>query len=110
MLAEPLPSEGPIALRLDLRALEEMPLLQQAFERYGDQVAFQGVNAADTRSTAVPFTGDLGVTYPRVVDSDQELLTGLAADGRVVDRQIGEMPTARLEELVIGLAASAPTP
>jgi cytochrome c biogenesis protein CcmG/thiol:disulfide interchange protein DsbE len=87
-----------------------MPLVQQAFERYGDQVAFQGVNTADTRSTAVSLPVDLGATHARVVDSDHELLTELAADGRVVDRQIREMSTARLEELVTGLAASAPTP
>ncbi|WP_100502085.1 hypothetical protein [Geodermatophilus chilensis] len=85
-------------------------MLQQACERYGDQVPFQGLNTADTRSTAVSLLADLGVTYARVVDSDQELLTEPAAGGRGVDRQIGEMPAARLEELVAGLAASAPTP
>ncbi|MDP9471210.1 MAG: hypothetical protein M3Q71_11165 [Chloroflexota bacterium] len=82
---------------------------QEAFERYSDQVAFQGINTAN-RSTAVCLLAVLGATYTRVVDSDQELLTNLAADGRVVDRQIREMPTVRLEELVNGLAASAPTP
>ncbi len=82
---------------------------QETFERYGDQVAFQGVNTANP-STAVSLPADLGATYARVVGSDQELLTKLAADGRVVDRQIREMPAARLEELVTGLATSAPTP
>ncbi len=82
---------------------------QETFERYGDQVAFQGVNTANP-STAVCLPADAGATYARVVGSDQELLTKLAADGRVVDRQIREMPAARLEELVTGLATSAPTP
>ncbi len=109
MLTEPLAAEGPIAFRPDLRALEEIPLPQEAVERSGDQVAFQGVNTAN-RSTAVSLPADLGATHARVVDSDQELLTKLAADGRVVDRQIREVPTARLEELVTGLATSAPTP
>ncbi len=110
MLAEPLPAEGPIAFRPDLRALEEIRLSQEAFERYGAQVGFQGVDTADIRSTAVSLLADLGMTYPTVVDSDRELLAGLAAGGRVVDRQIGELPAARLEELVTGLAASALTP
>ncbi len=82
---------------------------QQAFERYSDQVAFQGINTAN-RSTAVSLPANLGTTHARVVDSDQELLTELAADRRAVDRQIRKMPTSRLEELVTGLAASAPTP
>ncbi len=82
---------------------------QETFERYGDRVAFQGVNTANP-STAVCLPADPGETYARVVDSDQELLTKLAADGRVVDRQLRKRPTARLEELVTGLAASAPTP
>ncbi len=82
---------------------------QEAFERYSDQVAFQGINTAN-RSTAVCLLADLGATYARVVDSDQQLLTELAADRRAVDRQIRKTPTSRLEELVTGLAASAPTP
>ena len=95
---------------------EEMPLLQQAYERYGDQVGFLGVNTEDTRSAAASLLADLDATYPHVVDPDRELLTELAApglpitlavsaDGRVVDRQIGQMSAARLEELVTGLVA-----
>jgi hypothetical protein len=87
-----------------------MSLMQQTCERHGDQVAYPAVNTADARSIAVSLMADLGVTYARVVDSDQELLTEPAADGRGVDREIGEMPTARLEELVAGPAGSAPTP
>jgi hypothetical protein len=85
-------------------------VLQQACERHGHQAAFHGLNTPDTRSIAVSLMADLRVTYARAVDSDQELLTGLATGGRVVDRQIRERPTARLEEVVIGPTASAPTP
>lgn len=99
---------------------EEMPLLQQAYERYGDQVGFLGVDTEDTRSAAVSFLADFGITYAHVVDVDKQLLTELgapglpvtlavAADGRIVDRQIGQVSAARLEELVAGLAASAGT-
>lgn len=97
---------------------EEMPLLQQAYERYGDRVGFLGVNTEDPRSAAVALLADLDVTYAQVVDTDKELMTGLAApglpvtlavdaDGRVVDRQIGQMSAARLDELVAGLASRA---
>ena len=100
---------------------EEMPLLQQAYERYGDQIGFLGVDTQDTRSAAVSFLADFGITYAHVVDADKQLLTELGAPGlpvtlavdaggRIVDRQIGQMSAARLEELVTGLAASAPTP
>ena len=100
---------------------EEMPLLQQAYERYGDQIGFLGVDTQDTRSAAVSFLADFGITYAHVVDDDKQLLTELGApglpltlavdaDGRIVDRQIGQMSAARLEELATGLAASAPTP
>ena len=100
---------------------EEMPLLQQAYERYGDQIGFLGVDTEDTRSAAVSFLADFGITYAHVVDADKRLLTELGApglpvtlavdaDGRIVDRQIGQMSPARLEELVSRLATSAPTP
>jgi hypothetical protein len=85
-------------------------VLQQACERHGDQVAFQGLNTADARSIADSVLTDLSLTYARVVDSDQEPLAGLASGGRGVDREIDEIPTAHLEELVTGPAASTPTP
>lgn len=100
---------------------EEMPLLQQANERYGDQVGFLGVDTEDTRAAAVSFLADFGITYAHVADTDRRLLTELGApglpvtlavdaDGRVVDRQIGQMSAARLEELVARLATATPTP
>ena len=100
---------------------EEMPLLQQAHERYGDQVGFLGVDTEDTRSAAVSFLADFGITYAHVVDTDKRLLTELGspglpvtlavdAGGRIVDRQIGQMSAARLEELVTRLTTAAPTP
>lgn len=100
---------------------EEMPLLQEAYERYGDRIGFLGVNTQDTRPAAVSLLADLGVTYAHVVDEDKALLTELAApglpvtlavaaDGRVVDRQVGPVSTARLEELVSRLAAETTAP
>lgn len=98
---------------------DEMPLLQAAYERYGDRVAFLGVNTEDTRSAAVSLLSDLSVTYAHVVDQEKALLTELAApglpvtlavavDGRVIDRQIGPLSAARLEELLSALATDGP--
>ena len=99
----------------------EMPLLQVAYERNGDRVGFLGVNTEDTPSAAASLLGDLGVRYPHVVDREKDLLTELAApglpitlavaaDGRILARQIGEMSADRLDELVSLLAVDAATP
>ncbi len=99
---------------------EEMPLLQKAYERDGDRVGFLGVNTEDTPSAAASLLTDLDVTYAHVVDRDKELLTELAApglpvtlavaaDGRVLDRQIGQASAERLNELVSLLVADAAT-
>ena len=97
---------------------EEMPLLQAAYERNGDRVGFLGVITEDTRSAAASLLADLDVTYAHVVDQDKELLTELAvpglpvtlavaADGRILDRQIGQASAARLDELVSVLMEDA---
>lgn len=99
---------------------EEMPLLQKAYERDGDRVGFLGVNTEDTPSAAASLLADLDVTYAHVVDRDKELLTELAApglpvtlavaaDGRILDQQIGQASAERLDELVSLLVADAAT-
>lgn len=97
---------------------EEMPLLQEAHERDGDRVGFLGVITEDTSSASASLLSDLDVTYAHVVDQDKELLTELAApglpvtlavaaDGRILDRQIGQASAARLDELVSLLVEDA---
>lgn len=97
---------------------EEMPLLQVAYERNGDRVGVLGVITEDTRSAAASLLADLGVTYAHVEDPDKELLNELAApglpvtlavaaDGRILDRQIGQASAARLDELVSLLVEDA---
>ncbi|SDG07620.1 Thiol-disulfide isomerase or thioredoxin [Blastococcus aurantiacus] len=100
---------------------EEMPLLQAAYERFGGEVDYLGVNTQDTRSAAASLLSGLEVTYAHVIDQDKALLTALAvpglpvtlavaADGRVVDRQVGPVSAARLEQLVASAAAGASAP
>ena len=98
---------------------EEMQLLQAAVTGVLHLV-LDGVAAVMVRGACEVLT-DLGATYAHVVDEDKALLTELAApglpvtlavaaDGRVVDRQVGPVSAARLEELVSRLAAEAATP
>lgn len=101
---------------------EEMPLMQEAYERAGDQIGFLGVNTEDSPSAAASLLGDLDVTYAHVVDRERQLLTELgapglpvtlavASDGRVLDRQIGQASPERIDELVsLLVAAAVPTP
>ncbi len=90
---------------------EEMPLLQQAHTRYGDRVAFLGVDTKDDPRRAGAFLQEVGVTYPQVVDIDGELLSYtrtpglpvtivLEADGQVSGRHVGQLTKERLSELV----------
>lgn len=97
---------------------EEMPLLQMAYERHGDRIGVLGVITEDTRSAAASLLADLGVTYAHLEDPDKKLLTevaapglpitlAVAADGAILDRQIGQTSAARLDELVSLLVEDA---
>lgn len=90
---------------------EEMPVLQEAFARHGQQVRFLGVDVQDGRDAAASFVSDLGIGYPHVVDADGELLAALGVrglpvtlavdpEGRIVDRVVGQLDARRLEELI----------
>jgi cytochrome c biogenesis protein CcmG/thiol:disulfide interchange protein DsbE len=96
---------------------EEMPLLQEAYARNGKEVRFLGVDTQDDPEAARWFLDDLGVGYPHVVDADGELLRELGvrglpvtlaldADGRVVDRVVGQLSESELQRLID--AARAP--
>jgi len=51
-----------------------MPQLQAAYERFGDRVAFVGVDTQDYPEAAGEFLEEVGVTYPQLADPDAELL------------------------------------
>jgi cytochrome c biogenesis protein CcmG/thiol:disulfide interchange protein DsbE len=44
--------------------IEEMPMLVQASQEYGDDVVFLGINVWDTEEDATAFVERLGITYP----------------------------------------------
>jgi cytochrome c biogenesis protein CcmG, thiol:disulfide interchange protein DsbE len=52
----------------------EAPRFQSAFERYGNRVAFVGVDTADYSADAGRFLDRYGVTYPNVRDPDRSVL------------------------------------
>lgn len=97
----------------------EMPLLQRAYETYGDRVGFLGVNTLDDVSLAVEFLDDVEITYAHVVDADGGLMTELGlpglpvtlavnAAGRVITRHAGPVTWELLSELMTSLLADEP--
>jgi cytochrome c biogenesis protein CcmG/thiol:disulfide interchange protein DsbE len=52
----------------------EAPRFQAAYKRYGDRVAFVGVDTADYSADAGRFLDRYGVTYPNVRDPDRSVL------------------------------------
>lgn len=93
---------------------EEMPLLQDAFERYGEQVRFLGVDTQDAPDAAASFVTDLQIGYPQAVDPEGALLSelgvrglpvtlGLDSDGRVVARVVGQLDAEELQQLMDSL-------
>jgi len=90
---------------------EEMPALQAAHEQYGEQVQFLGVDSKDTTEAGAAFLGDIGVTYPQVVDPEGELLNHLGVpglpitvlldeEGRIAATHVGQLDSESIEELL----------
>lgn len=78
-------------------------------------VQFVGINTQDRPEAAADFLARTGVTYPQLVDIDGVVLAdtrvpglpvtlALDADGKVVDRVIGEISGAELAALIDSLA------
>ncbi len=90
---------------------DEMPVLQAALDRYGEQVQFVGVDTKDAVGSAAAFLVELGVTYPQIADVDGQLLGHLRvpglpvtvvlnAEGAIVDRHVGELDAKAVEDLL----------
>ncbi|HEY8394415.1 MAG TPA: TlpA disulfide reductase family protein, partial [Thermaerobacter sp.] len=50
---------------------EEAPALQAFYERYGDRLAFYGINVAEPVDTVRDFIAEFGLTYPVLLDRDR---------------------------------------
>jgi thiol-disulfide isomerase/thioredoxin len=89
----------------------EMPALQQAFETYGEQVRFIGVNVQDSASAIRTFVDELGVTYEMLRDVNGNLVVanGISAfpttlfidsNGRIVKQVAGELTTESIDRSI----------
>ena len=86
----------------------EMPTLQAAYERYGDDVWFVGVNHQDSRPAALALLEETGATYPSAYDPQGATaleygLFGLpttvfvTVDGTISAMRTGEITTDELD-------------
>lgn len=89
-------------------------MLAQAARRNAD-VQFVGINTQDRPEAAADLLEEIGVAYPQLVDVDAVVLgytrvpglpvtLALDADGRVVDRVVGEISDEELATLLDSLA------
>jgi peroxiredoxin len=61
---------------------EEMPAFERVWQEYKDDgLTIVGVNLQDDPAKARDFAGELGVTYPLIVDEDQKLARELGVNG-----------------------------
>jgi thiol-disulfide isomerase/thioredoxin len=89
----------------------EMPALQQAFETYGEEVRFVGINVQDSGSAIRTFVDELGVTYEMLRDINGNLVVanGISAfpttlfidsSGRIVKQVAGELTTESIDRSI----------
>jgi len=90
----------------------EAPILKGAYERYGDEVAFIGVNIKDSRDDALAFDEEFSLDYPDVRDQGSVIfsdygLTGqpetflIDEDGKIAQHINGPLPDeATLDSLI----------
>lgn len=60
---------------------QEFPMLRRLSAKYGDRVAFLGLNAGDARRSARAFLQTNPTLYPHVIDPGEQISRALSADG-----------------------------
>lgn len=79
----------------------ESPLIADAYRRYHDQVAFLGVDYAESdASEVISFAGEVGLAFPQLQDPDSTIrgawqvsgvpVTFIVRDGTIVTRHSGQ--------------------
>lgn len=61
---------------------DEAPLLQSAYEEYGDRISFLGVDIRDALSDALEFVDTYGLTYPSVRDEEMRVYADYGLTGQ----------------------------
>jgi cytochrome c biogenesis protein CcmG/thiol:disulfide interchange protein DsbE len=59
----------------------EAPLLQRAFNQFGDEIRFVGVNVADTQSGAQEFIAEFGLSFENLFDAPRSVPAALGGSG-----------------------------
>jgi cytochrome c biogenesis protein CcmG/thiol:disulfide interchange protein DsbE len=62
----------------------EAPLLNQAFEQYGSQIEFIGVDVQDNQTDAKAFLAEFGLEFDHFFDRDREVVNFYAGIGTPV--------------------------
>ena len=62
----------------------EAPLLNQAFEQYGEQIEFIGVDVQDNQTDAKAFLAEFGLEFDHFFDRDREVVNFYAGIGTPV--------------------------
>ena len=100
---------------------KEMPLLEAAYRRVHGRVVFLGVDTNDTRSAALSFLRQTGVTYPSAYDPHGTAATAyglfglpttvfVAPDGKILERHVGALSSDTLTAGITRLMRTASKP
>ena len=93
-----------------------MPDLEDAFETYGDQVAFLGLSSAESVRAGRELVERTGVTYDIGRDPDGDIITAfagggypttvfIAADGTITTSHLSQIHPDELRDELDGLLA-----
>ncbi len=93
----------------------ELPALQAAYERYGDRVAFLGVDVKESGDSVANYVSQFGLTFPILLDSDGTVSDRLyqvrgipttfflSPDGVVSARHVGPLTEADIDRYLAPL-------
>jgi peroxiredoxin len=99
----------------------ELPALQAAYQRYGDRVAFLGVDVKESSATVAAFAPQFGLTFPLLLDSDGAVSDRLyqvrgiptslfiAPEGVVSARHVGPLAEADIDRYLAPLLEAEAT-
>lgn len=59
----------------------EMPLLQQSYQKFGDKMAFFGVNQQETLNVILPYLKENGISFPILLDETGEVTRNYYIEG-----------------------------
>lgn len=59
----------------------EAPLLERAFDQFGDEIRFVGINVADTQSGAQEFIAEFGLSFENLFDAPRSVPAALGGSG-----------------------------